>query len=85
MARTIPVADTAIAQVALSALLDEIAGSTATETYNDGDASMVAELLVSSASKVQFQPSTRRLVLTYDLGMSSEDGGKAATSALVSQ
>lgn len=71
--RTIPVADTAVA----SAALEEIAA-----IYDDAqvgvDGTSFPEFLLQCASKVKFQPSTRQLVLTFDLGMSGgerEPGG----------
>lgn len=64
MARKIPVADEAIARAALAALLEEA----------DMDPSIdIAELIVNTASRVQFQPSTRRLILSFDLGMSTAE------------
>lgn len=65
MARTIPVADDAIAQVALTALLADVMNASPVAT---------AEAVVEAAARVQFQPSTRRLVLTFDLGMSPTEG-----------
>lgn len=63
MGRRVPVADKAIAQAAL----DEIA----TEYASFGDVAEVTfpEFLLEWAAKVKFQPSTRQLVLTFDLGM----------------
>lgn len=66
MARSIPVADQAIAEAALSKL-DEIyneAGLVDTMTY--------PLFMLECASRVRFQPSTRQLVLTFDLDMSSD-------------
>ena len=60
MGRPVPVADKAVAQAALSSLL--------TDEY---DASY-SEFLVDTASRVRFQPSTRQLVLTFDLAMGSD-------------
>jgi hypothetical protein len=61
MARKIPIADEAIARAALEALLEEA---------NMDPSVDIAELIVKTASRVQFQPSTRRLILSFDLGMS---------------
>lgn len=75
MGRRIPVADDAVAQVALTTLLNEIGGSAATESLADSgepDGTQVAIYLVGAASKVRFQPSTRQLVLTFDLGMGDQ-------------
>ena len=63
MGRPVPVADKAVAQAALSSLL--------TDEYDAGY-SLVAEFLVDTASRVRFQPSTRQLVLTFDLAMGSD-------------
>ena len=63
----IPVADQAVAQVAMTTLFDQILGS---ETTGEPTAASVAGKLVDAASRVQFQPSTRRLILSFDLGMS---------------
>jgi hypothetical protein len=40
------------------------------EISGEPEAGSIAGKLVDAASRVQFQPSTRRLVLTFDLGMS---------------
>ena len=66
MATPIPVADAAVAQVAMTVLFDKILDG---EISGEPDASSVAGKLVDAAARVQFQPSTRRLVLTFDLGM----------------
>lgn len=67
MARKIPVADKAIAEAALSALIHQENGMDPAEAWP------LAEQMVRAASKVRFQPSTRQLVLTFDLGMSPSD------------
>lgn len=66
MARKIAVSDKAIALAAL----EEVA-QTFEEAYS-GPAEVGAfpAFLVEVASKVRFQPSTRQLVLTFDLDMS---------------
>lgn len=61
----IPVADTAVGMAALIALLDGMPGA-------EFDPDTVAAYILAAA-KVRFQPSTRRLVLTFDLEMSTED------------
>lgn len=69
MARKIPVADTAIARAALDELV---------QIFNDSglDQTMTStEFFLDCASKVKFQPSTRQLVLTFDLDMSGDTGG----------
>ena len=70
MARQIPVGDKAVAQVAMTTLFTEVLASQVTGEPTPGEC---AQLLLDAASRVQFQPSTRRLILTFDLGMSSED------------
>ena len=58
----IPVADTAVGMAALIALLDEMPGA-------EFEVDSVAAYILAAA-KVRFQPSTRRLVLSFDLAMS---------------
>ena len=65
MSRPIPVADKAVAQSALIEVLEQIDPSGFTPVA-------VAVELVCTASKVRFQPSTRQLVLTFDLAMGSD-------------
>jgi hypothetical protein len=67
MPAPIPVADEAVAQVAMTVLLESIL---ATEPTTEPDPTSVAKKLLASAM-VRFQPSTRRLVLSFDLAMSS--------------
>lgn len=67
MAFKIPVADEAVAQVAMTVLFDRILDG---EISGEPEAGSIAGKLVDAAARVQFQPSTRRLVLTFDLGMS---------------
>jgi len=64
MGRPIPVADQAVAQAALTAILEPHAGS---------DAEQFADALIRDASKVKFQPSTRQLVMTFDLAFSAAE------------
>lgn len=66
MPTPIPVADEAVAQVALTTLLE---GILATESSTEPVPASVARKLLASAA-VRFQPSTRRLVLSFDLAMS---------------
>lgn len=61
MAKPIPIVDEAVALAAMTRLLQD--------QYDDGDEALRAEFLVGQASKVQFRPSTRQLVLTFDLAM----------------
>jgi len=67
MALKIPVADEAVAQVAMTVLFDRILD---TEVTGEPEAASLAGKVVDAASRVQFQPSTRRLVLSFDLAMS---------------
>lgn len=67
MAFKIPVADEAVAQVAMTVLFDRIL---AEQVTGEPEAEATAAKMLDAASRVQFQPSTRRLVLTFDLGMS---------------
>lgn len=69
MPAAIPVADEAVAQVAMTVLLTEILS---TEVTTEPDPAAVAKKLLASAA-VRFQPSTRRLVLSFDLAMSPEE------------
>jgi hypothetical protein len=68
--RRIPVTDQAVAKVALTVLFDEFLDD---EVTGEPEADSLAAKLIDATSRVQFQPSTRRLVLTFDLGMSSGD------------
>lgn len=68
------VADQAVAVAAMTAVLDQISGSQATDNYaNNGSSRDVVEFLVGEASRVQFRPSTRQLVLTYDLAFGTPE------------
>ena len=71
MARPIPVADKAVAQAALTDLM--AAAVTNVTSYPDREqGAWLAAELIGFASKVRFQPSTRQLVLTFDLAMGSD-------------
>lgn len=70
MADRIPVADKAIAQVALTELLGRVLAS---EKVTEPDPASMAAKLIGAAAKVGFQNSHRRLVVAYDLDMGSED------------
>lgn len=72
MARTTPVADKAIANAALTEIL-MVEFAAATGDANPQTATLVAAGLVNQASKVQFQPSTRQLVLKFDLAFGTPD------------
>lgn len=67
----IPVADKAIAQVALTELLARVLSS---EKVTEPNPASMAGKLLEASSGVKFQPSNRRLVLSFDLGMDPEDG-----------
>jgi hypothetical protein len=73
MASKIPVADRAIANAALTELLMHVEDDDGA-LPPVGTGTMMAAALVGAASRVRFQPSTRQLVLTFDLGMSSSEG-----------
>jgi hypothetical protein len=68
MAR-VNVTDMAVAQAALVAMLSRADLEDSVQT--------LADQLISAASKVRFQPSTRQLVLTFDLtfGVTDTDPG----------
>ena len=72
MVTRIPIADEAVAHVALTTLLTRIL---ATEQTTEAKPESMAGKVLEAASRVQFQPSTRRLVLTFDLGMSPDEDG----------
>lgn len=72
MVLRIPVADEAVAEVAITKLLERVLASEKTTEPQPG--SMAVKML-EAASRVQFQPSTRRLVLSFDLGMSPDEDG----------
>ena len=67
MGTPIPVADAAVAHVAMTVLFDKILDG---EISGEPESTSIAGKLVDAATRVQFQPSTRRLVLTFDLAMS---------------
>jgi len=66
MGRPIPVADKAVAESALISVLENVADL-------DFTADAIAAELVRTASKVRFQPSTRQLVMTFDLAFSAAE------------
>lgn len=70
MALKIPVADEAVAEVAVTKLLERIL---TTEVTTEPDPRSMALKVLEAASRVQFQPSTRRLVLSFDLAMSPDE------------
>jgi hypothetical protein len=72
MAFKIPVADEAVAEVAVTKLLERILAS---EVTTEPDSRSMALKVLEAASRVQFQPSTRRLVLSFDLAMSPDEDG----------
>lgn len=69
MARRIPVADKAVAQAALEEIAAEY--DRVTESAGGNDLTFT-EFLLEWAAKVRFQPSTRQLVMTFDLGMGEQ-------------
>ena len=69
MGRPIPVADQAVAQASLIALLDEIDQN----TFESADIDGVAAHLIAAASRVKFQPSTRQLVMMFDLAFTAAE------------
>lgn len=70
--RVIPVADKAIATAALTEILT-VEFAAATGDSNPETAALVAAGLVNQASRVVFQPSTRQLVLKFDLAFGEPD------------
>ena len=70
MGRPIPVADAAVAEAALIAVLEQIDAGEFT-------ADEISAHLIATASKVRFQPSTRQLVLTFDLAMGGDQGSSS--------
>lgn len=71
MAHQIPVTDQAVAQVAMTVLLTELLASEATGEPNPAS---LAAALIHATSRVKFQPSTRQLVLTFNLDMGPTEG-----------
>jgi hypothetical protein len=69
MPEPIPVADRAIANAALTELLIHVEDEEG-QLYKPGTATAMAAAILYRAAKVRFQPSTRQLVLTFDLAMS---------------
>lgn len=57
----IPVSDRIIAKATIEQLYDA--------WVNDEGGESLAEFMLTAASKFRFQPSTRQLVLTFDLAM----------------
>jgi hypothetical protein len=72
MPRAIHVADRAIANAALTELLIHVEDQEG-KLYPAGTATAMAAEILDAASKVKFQPSTRQLVLTFDLDMSAPE------------
>jgi hypothetical protein len=68
----VSVADRAVGMAAMVSLLDQIDSATYESTDLDG----IADHILAAASKVRFQPSTRHLVLTFDLAMSGSEPGE---------
>jgi hypothetical protein len=68
----IKVADQAVGMAAMVSLLDQIDSA----TYESTDLDSIAAHILAAASKVRFQPSTRQLVLTFDLAMSGSEPGE---------
>lgn len=69
----IPVADDAIAQVALTNMFRGFCDSEG-EMYSDQELpGLIAKELLVRAARVRFQPSTRQLVLTFDLAFNTSE------------
>lgn len=66
------IADQTVAEVAVGHMINEIRKR---PEYSDGNWSPAdfAEDLLKLASKVRFQPSTRQLVLTFDLAFNTSE------------
>jgi len=69
MGRPIQVGDKAVALSALASLLREVDGVPLAKD----DVDTISEQMIAAASRVKFQPSTRQLVLTFDLAFSVTD------------
>jgi len=69
MGRPIPVADKAVGMAALIAVLEDLDGV----PLDQADREAIAVHLFTAASKVKFQPSTRQLVMTFDLAFSASE------------
>ena len=69
MGRPIPVADKAVGMAALIAVLEDLDGV----PLDQADREAIAVHLIAAASKVKFQPSTRQLVMTFDLAFSAAE------------
>jgi hypothetical protein len=72
MAKPIPVADKVIALASLTEILK--VECAAIGAHPDHPAILAAGM-VNQAAKVRFQPSTRQLVVTYDLAFGEQDPG----------
>jgi hypothetical protein len=68
MGRPLAIGDEAVARVAMTNLCEQIAEDDRTF----GDAAAFGAAIVAAAQTVQFQPTSRRLVLTFDLSGPSE-------------
>jgi hypothetical protein len=71
MPRPISVADKAIAKTALTEMFVDFSDAEG-EPYPAGTAGLIADELLSAASRVKFQPSTRQLVMTIDLAFGQD-------------
>lgn len=69
--KPVPVADKAIANAALTEMFLTFSDPEG-EPTGPAMAVVIAEELVTRASKIRFQPSTRQLVLTYDLSFGGD-------------
>lgn len=69
---TINVADKAIANAALTEMFLNFTDPQGNPTGPEM-AVVIAEELVTQASKIRFQPSTRQLVLTFDLAFNTSE------------
>lgn len=72
---TINVADKAVAQAALTEVLSDLLDSKEHPELEDpiGLADETVSYLLGKASRVRFQPSTRQLVLTFDLAFNTSE------------
>lgn len=70
---TVNVADKAIAQVALASVTAGHLDKYPELEDPEGLSEAMAAFLLDKASKVRFQPSTRQLVLTFDLAFNSNE------------
>lgn len=81
MARKIPVADVAIAEAAL----DQISQIYYDSGLGEQETPPFQRFLLECASKVRFQPSTRQLVLTFDLDMSGDTSPSGTVTPIKSE